>query len=539
MNGIGTLLRLRLRRDRWQLVSWVGGTGALLLLTVYAVASEYATDAQRASVLRLAITTPSLLALRGAPQGSGAGTMFAFQILAFIALLAGLMSTFLAVRHSRADEESGRAELIAATAAGRISPTIATVIEGLIANVLLTAVVMLALLAGGLDAVGSLVFALGVGGTGVAFLGVGLLSAQVFTTSRAANGCAAGLVGAAYLLRGIGDATGTLHADGLTMTSNWESWLSPIGWAQQMAPYAGNLLWPVLFDLALGAVLLALTIALQSVRDTGAGFVPARRGRSRASATMLSPLGLVWRLQRSSLIGWAIGAFAIALFAGSLGPASIAAVKDNPSIMKVIASLVPGGTGALMQVFVAAMMGVVGLIVAGCVLQAIMRLRQEEAAGTAEVVLATRVSRVRWVFGYAAIAAIAAVGILAVSGVITGGMLVQAGEPDLFGPTVAAALAQLPAVLVYLGVLGLVFAVAPRATIPVGWALLAIGTFLGEFGGMMKLPEAVRNISPFTHTPAVPLPDADWSGAWWMITIAVLALAVAAVAVRRRDVAVG
>jgi ABC-2 type transport system permease protein len=244
-------------------------------------------------------------------------------------------------------------------------------------------------------------------------------------------------------------------------------------------------------------------------------------------------------LQRSSIIGWGVGALVISLFAGSLGPASIDAVKNNPAVTTVIASLVPGGTGAMLKVFVAAMMGIVGLIVAGCVLQVVMRLRQDEAAGTAELVLATRVSRIRWFASYLAIGVIAAAIILLLSGVMTGAMLAADGDQSLFGETIAAAVVQLPAVLVYLAALGLVFSIVPRATIAVGWALLAVGTFVGTFGGIMGLPNWVRGVAPSTHTPAIPLPNPDWSGVWWMLVVSVIAMALAFVVVRRRDLATG
>ena len=45
-----------------------------------------------------------------------------FLIFPWLAMLAAFMSSFLAVRHTRMDEEQGRAELVAATPAGRIDP---------------------------------------------------------------------------------------------------------------------------------------------------------------------------------------------------------------------------------------------------------------------------------------------------------------------------------------------------------------------------------------------------------------------------------
>jgi ABC-2 type transport system permease protein len=520
---------------------WVLVIALMTVFTASAISSEYGTHADRVEILKLATATPTLLVVRGTAQGASTGAFFVFESLTYLAVLAALMSTFLAVRHSRADEESGRAELIAATSAGRFAPTIATVIEGVIANVAVMVLVFLGLLASGFDAAGSATFGWALGATGIAFLGVGLLCAQVFSSSRAANGCAAALVGIAYVVRGVGDASGTVSADGLHTTSGWVSWLSPIGWAQQTRPFADNAWWTGLSGVELCAVLVIVTLVLQAVRDNGAGLIAARAGRARASAVLRGPLGLAWRLARGSIIGWGIGAVVLALLAGKLGATVLDALKNNSEISTAITSMTPGGSGGVLQEFVSAMMGFVGLLVAGCMLQIIMRLRQDEAVGTTEVVLASRVGRIRWFLCYLVVGVLAAVVILLLSGVLTGATLAQTDgvDPAIFGQTVGAALAQLPAVLIYLSVLGLVFALIPRVTIPVGWAMLAVGAFLGQFGGILKLPDWVRNVSPSQHTPAVPMPHADFSGAWWMVVISIVVAIVAVVLVRRRDTAVG
>ncbi|WP_308466855.1 ABC transporter permease [Rathayibacter soli] len=541
MTAIGSLLRLRLRRDRVQLTVWVLAIALMTVFTAAAVASEFGTEAERISVVKLATATPALLAFRGVAAGASTGAFFVFDGLTYLAVLAGLMSTFLAVRHSRADEESGRAELIAATSAGRFAPTIATVIEGVIANVAVMVLVFLGLIASGFDVAGSVTFAWALGAVGIAFLGIGLLCAQVFSTSRAANGCAAALVGIAYLVRGIADASGTVSADGLHTTSTWVSWLSPIGWAQKTNPYTDNAWWVALLCVALCAVLVVVTLVLQAVRDTGAGLIAARSGRATASPILRGPLGLAWRLSRGSIIGWGIGALVLAFVAGGLGGAVIKLLKSNSTVTTAISSISPGGSGGILQQFVAAMMAFIAILVAGSVLQIIMRMRQDEAAGTTEVVLATRVGRIRWFLGFWVIGVVSAAVILAVSGAVTGGVLAanKGVDPAIFGQSVGTALVQLPAVLIYLSVLGLVFAVIPRLTIGIGWAMLALGAFLGQFGGLLKLPDWVRNISPAEHTPALPMANADFSGFWRMAAIVIVVGVLTAVLVRQRDVAVG
>ena len=85
----------------------------------------------------------------------------------------------------------------------------------MLANLVLGLVVALGFIAGNLDVAGSLVTGAAVAAAGISFLGVGLLAAQFMITSRGANAVAAGLVGAAYIVRGLGDALGTPSADGL------------------------------------------------------------------------------------------------------------------------------------------------------------------------------------------------------------------------------------------------------------------------------------------------------------------------------------
>jgi hypothetical protein len=63
--------------------------------------------------------------------------------------------------------------------------------------------------------------------------GVGAVAAQLTASARAARALAIGALAVAYLLRAAGDSTGEAEAA-------WPTWLSPIGWAQQIRHYAGD-----------------------------------------------------------------------------------------------------------------------------------------------------------------------------------------------------------------------------------------------------------------------------------------------------------
>ncbi|WP_258229132.1 ABC transporter permease [Arthrobacter sp. HMWF013] len=526
----------RLRRDRWQLAIWVLGIGALTLFAASAIQQTYGEESSRAEILQVAIATPAILMLRGLPRDASLGGFMFFLIYAFLALLAGLMSTFLAVRHTRADEEAGSAELIAATPAGRLTPAVATLLHGISANVLAALAVFGGFAAAGLDREGSLLAGAATGAVGLAFLGVGLLVAQLMGTSRGANGYSSGLVVLAYLLRGIGDASGTPSADGLSMTAGASSWFSPIGWGQQTFAFTGDRWWPLLLPLGLAVVSGGAAWLLLERRDSGASVWGALPGRAAARPGLSSPTALALRLQAGSIIGWCIGGLAMGLLAGSLGSAIAAADATSNNITVALRAILQTQGVSLTQLMISAMFSIAGILAAACGLQAVLRLRQEEAGGTAELLLAAPVSRLHWLVSYLLLGAASVVLVLTLTAFGAWASLAAAGDTSVDGQAVwETAVAQLPAALIYLAVPALVFVLWPAATIAGGWALLGAGVVLGIFGGLVGLDKSIRDLSPFTHTPVPSGTTTDWSGAWWMLAIAGVAVAVAMVGMRRRE----
>ncbi|SDR77483.1 ABC transporter permease [Microterricola viridarii] len=548
------LVTQRFRRDRVQLLAWVAGFALLAYVGNAAVVGTYGTEAQRVEVLKLIQSTPAVLMLRGTPQGPAADAFQFFLLFAFLGVLIGLMQTFLAVRHSRAEEESGRAELVGATPAGRSTPSVATVIEGVALSLVIGLVSAVGYLAGGAGAYGSWLAGAALAVTGIAFLGVGLFCAQLMRTSRGANGLAAAVVTVSYVLRGLGDATGTVHADGVSMTASWPSWLSPIGWGQAVAPFSagapdGQRAWPLALGVLLGGGLVAVSLWMQAHRDVDSSVIPERPGRLHAPAGLAGPIGLAWRLQRNAVVGWMVAGALFGLLIGALGQTMVDLVQAGNGAADEVSSTLgntlksfagPGAAGSFIDLFTAAMFSLVGIIAAVGAVQAMVRARQDEAAGTAEMVLATRITRLRWFASYLVLGALTAVLVLAVAvlGAIVG-LTRSAGVGDRAAVAAQAGLAQLPAVLVLLAVVALVFAALPRATIWLGWVVPILAIGIGQFGGLLGLPDAVRDASPFSHTPVVGAGPVDWSAAWVMLLIAVALSALAAVLVRRRDVALG
>jgi ABC-2 type transport system permease protein len=534
MNALGTLVRFRLRRDRVVGTAWVVVVALSILFVVSALASTYGTRQLRVGVIAVLASNPSLLAVRGAPDGASAGSFFMTEIGAFMMLLVAFMNTFTAVRHTRADEEQGRSDLIVATRAGRVSSTWATVVHAVILNVAMGLLSAAVATVSGYDGLGSLVFGWALATTGIAFFGIGLLSAQVLSTSRAANGWAIAAIAVLWVLNAAADAGGTASADHLHVTPSGAVWFTPIGWGLRIRPYTENDWWIGLLSVALAAVLVAVSFRLQSIRDTSSGLVAPRRGRAGASAVLRGSIGLAWRLQRGSIIGWGIAAVVGGLLIAGLGKTLNDAVAANPEIETSLKK-VGSGSGTVLEVFLGVMAALIGLLVAGAAVQTVIRLRQEEAATHAETVLATPVSRLRWYLSFVIVGVVASAIILLLSGAVMGGAL-SGIDAKLAGEAIALALAQLPAVGVYLGVTAFVFGVFPRATIAVGWAAFGIGVVLGEFGALLGLPDWVRQIAPTDHTPTVPLSAADWSGTWIMGGIAIVLIALGALVFSRRGI---
>jgi ABC-2 type transport system permease protein len=536
MSAITALVLVQARRDRIMLPVWILGIAFLGYAVTSAVATEFADEAERTSIIMVAAASPAFRFVRGLPDGSGIGAVVFFQGYAFTAVLAGLMGTFLVIRHTRTDEELGRAELIESVPIPRVAPLTATLLLGAAANLVLAACVAAGFAAAGLPGSGAITAGAAVGAVGVFFVAVAAGIAQVMPSGRAANGAAAGLVGAAYFLRGIGDALGTPDADLTRVTSGWVSLFSPIGWGQRSRPFTAGDPAPLLVLAAAATALAVAVLVVRSGRDLGASLLPERAGREHAGAGGASLLGLAWRQQAPTLLGWCLFAALLGGIAGGLGPVVSDVIGGNDSLRELILRLVPGSRAEIIDVFTAALLGIAGVLAAAAGIQAVLRLRAEEAEGRAELLLATPRSRARWlganlvlaaasVTVVAVVAGIAATAGLALSGVVN-------GPPGLL---IGAAMAHVPAAAVFVAATALSFAAAPRVCVPLGWGLLAGGLVLGQFGELLRLPAWLQDLSPFRHTAAMPVEPFDAAAAVTMTAIALAGAGIAAYLLRHRD----
>lgn len=532
------LLGQRARRDWLQIVLWSVGTALLAYASFVGVSDAYGTEQDRTSLLAAALANPVILLFRGLPSGTGEGAFMVFLIFPWLAMLAAFMSTFLAVRHTRGDEEAGRAELVASTPAARTLPFVATAVHGILANLLLAALTAGAFLAVGLDTEGSLLAGAAAGAVGVTFLGVGLFAAQLMRTSRGANAVSVRLLVATFVIAGVGNAIGTPSDDLTRMESSWLTWLSPFGWGENTRALDENLWWPAFLCAGVGLVLAAVSGVLVSARDLGGSFIAERAGRVGASAALSSPLGLVWRLTRGAVLGWTVGGFIVGVLSTSLASIVQEVGASNPAVEQILQQI--SGEGSIEQGTVATFFTMLGVLAACCAVQIVCRARQEEVHGTAEPVLAAPVGRVRWLSGYLVVAfgGIALVIAAAIGGAALG-IAGQDGEWDLMRDVVVTGAGQVAAASVFLVVTALVFVLAPRLTIALGWALVLLGMTLGLFGPLFQFPDWLVHASPIAVTPLVDGDDIDVRGLWWLVAATGAGAAVSLTLMRRRELAPG
>jgi ABC-2 type transport system permease protein len=96
-------------------------------------------------------------------------------------------------------------------------------------------------------------------------------------------------------------------------------------------------------------------------------------------------------------------------------------------------------------------------------------------------------------------------------------------------------LAYLPAVWVVVGVVVAAFGLAPRA-VAVGWLVLAYGVFVGLLGGVLDLPDVVRNLSPFDHVPQLSADTLAATPLVVLLTLAAALIAAGLAGLRHRDI---
>lgn len=524
--GVGTLVRFNLRRDRIRIPVWILALVGMTAATAGGFPGLYPTLQSRQARASL-MDSPAATAMSGPSFGKADytfGAMLANEMLGFLAIFVALMSVLMVVRHTRNEEEAGRAELVRAGIVGRYAHLTAALVVAAITNLTLAALMTLAVGGQGVESIdwtGSLAFSLGLASVGLVFAGIAAVTAQVFEHGRTASGLAGALIGVAFMLRAAGDmGDGTL------------SWLSPIGWAQQMRSYVDELWWPLALALAVAATAVGAAYWLSTKRDVGLGLRQARLGAGGASSALGSPLGFALRLHRGSLIAWSAGLFLFGAMYGSIAPQVEDFVRDNPQMQEFI---VQQGGGPIMETWLGMIVSVLAMVASIHAILAVLRMRSEETSGRAEPVLATELTRMPWLTSHLVVAVAGASVTLLLTGLGVGlSAAASTGDGSLVLELVGAAAAYLPTVWLAAGLAAALFGWLPRV-VQLAWIVLGYGLVVGMLGGLLQLPGWLMELSPYSHVPQLPAAEFELLPLVVLTAIAVVLLGVSYRGFRQRD----
>lgn len=530
--GTGTLLRFMLRRDRVRFPAWTLGLALLMGYFTTVLGSVYTTTEELEAVTAFS-ASPAGALFGGPGHGYDAITLERFlagQYGLYIMLGAALMALLTVTRHTRAEERSGRAELVRANVVGRSAQLTAALTLTALMCVAAAVLVAGVLLAARYDAAGSVLFGASAGAAGLAFAGIAAIAVQVFSYPRAASGLSGAVLGGAFALRGIGDMA-AVQDGGLA----WLSWLSPIGWSQQTAPYVLDRWWPLALSAAFAAVTAAAGYRLSVRRDLDAGLVPPRPGPPRAAGWLRDAPTLAFRLQRAGIVGWSVALLVAGVAYGAFAQPLAEGLDDAPE--ELIA--VMGGSEDL----IAGYLGVMGLTMALTVgvfaILAVQSVRTEETSGRTEPVLATAVGRTGWLGGNLAVAAVAVPWLLFLAGLGTGAAAAAGiGDAALLWETALGHVAHAPAVWLLLAAAALLYGALPRL-VPVVWVVLGYALVAGLFAPVLDLSDGLVRLSPFAHVGEYPREDVSFTAVGVLTALTAVLTAAALWAFRRRDLTTG
>ncbi|MTI95789.1 MAG: hypothetical protein FH749_09960 [Firmicutes bacterium] len=245
--GTSDLLRFILRRDRIRLCIWLVSITFCVVLFAISFVETLPTEADRMARAEF-IQVPANVALTRPGHGIDNytyGAMIANELGFLTAVAIALMNIFLIARHTRAEEESGRSELIRAAVVGRYAPLTAALLVSLGANLVLGLAIATGLLASmELSATGCIAFGGWLAALGIVFATITAAIVQLTQHTRAAKGFSGLVLGVAFALRAWGDI-----GDGTA------SWFSPFGWGQATKPFVDERWWPLLISLGFAALL--------------------------------------------------------------------------------------------------------------------------------------------------------------------------------------------------------------------------------------------------------------------------------------------
>jgi ABC-2 type transport system permease protein len=491
--------------------------------TVVGYRDAYPTAADRAEFARSFGDSQAIRLLYGVPRDLlTVGGYAGWRLVGSLTIFAALWGVLAAVRALRTEEEAGRQELVLAGVVGRRAAFVAALAAIAVGAVLLWLALLVGILAGRPGAGGSAYLALTILSPLPVFVGVGALASQLAPTRRGALALATGFLALALLVRMVAYTSGL----------DWLRWATPLGWAEELRPFADPRPLVLLLPAVTSALLLVAAARISSRRDVGAGLLPARDTAEPNMRLLSSPTALAVRTLRGGFAAWLAGIAAYALILGIVSDSVAGGLSDNlqEQLEKLGAAGADTPNGFLGFAFLFFLLAI--SLFGAFQLAAV---REEESEQRLETLMAQPVGRKRWLAERLALITAGATVLAVSAGVLAWLGAVSAGADVSLTRLLEAGANCLPVFVLFLGLGTLAYSLVPRAGVAIAYALVAAAFVWETIGGLLEAPGWLLGISPFHHVGLVPAEPFAATAAAVMLALGVAAALAALALFRRRD----
>ena len=526
------LTKLILRRERVTSTLWILISAGFVAL----IAAGMAGAMDEASRLEMAavMENPAMVAMVGPLIGTSFGAFFTTMMLVFTALAIVVMNIMFVVRHTRADEEKGRYEVVRSLPTGRLANLNAAIVAVVLINLVLAVATGLLLFAFGDYSMcfnGSMLWGALLGSVGLVFAAITAVFSQLSSGSRGAMGYSFMTMGVFYMMRAVGDAGAAAGNSGTAVLSL----ISPLGLIIHAEAFQSNHWWPIFVLIAIAIPIAAIAYRLNLTRDIDQGFFPDKQGKATGGKLLRTHFGLSVKLLKTSLI---VGTITIFLIGASYG-AIMGDIEGFIETNEFYQQLILWMDGISMPLLFAGMINFVASMMALIpMLLYVLKVRGEEKDVRAELVLATPVCRYKYLGGYIIIAFVSSVVLQFLTAF---GLWISATavlpDPSEFplSSVLMGNLVYLPALWVMISLAILLIGIAPKATGFI-WGAYGFVFLMGMFGRMDIFPAWTQNISPFGFIPQYPMESIVMLPLVVLTVIAAALTTVGLIGFRQRDI---
>jgi ABC-2 type transport system permease protein len=535
--GFGSIFGKTLRDSR-RAILLVGGVLALVLIGVsQAIVTEFGTPESRREIENLVAAVPPILqGLAGPVVNVGTlGGYLSYKYGTFFPLVASLWSILALSGTLAAEARRGSLEFVASAPMSRRRIALEKLSGHLVALTIATLLVFVALLVAGRGSTlpGDEIPVRAAAGyalwLGVLALVAGALAFALsqFVGRGSAIGIAGAVMFAGFILNGYRNAI-----PGLEPFANLTWW----GWTAGHVPLAGQFDWVSVAVVALVAIVL-LVIGIEAFvrRDIGATSAIPSPSLPSALVGLRGPTDRTFGALLPSTLAWGLGLGLFGLLIAGSGQSFVEQVGKSPQFEQLLGSIFPGIDISAVGGFLQLVFIEFGLVLAGLAAATLVAgWSSDETSGRLEFLLATPLSRRRWVTGggVAVMASIVVIVVLAAIGIAIGASIAGGDLATPVTGTLVLGLYAISAAGIGIAIGGLFGSRFAGAAV----ALIVILTwFLDIIGPALRLPDAVNQLALTSHYGFPMLGQWDTVGIIASVALAVVGVVVGAWGFRRRD----